>query len=65
MKPILVGMVWGCPVNSCTDYNITISQGGKTVFNQKFHTYNGNLAIVFTPSAGQVSMTGGLRFGKH
>lgn len=42
------------------DYNIIISQGGKAVFNQKFHTHNGNLTLVFTPSAGPVSVTGGL-----
>ena len=42
------------------DYTITISQGGKSIFNHKFHTHNGNLTLVFTPSAGQVSVTGGL-----
>jgi predicted secreted protein with PEFG-CTERM motif len=41
------------------DYNITVSEGGNTVFNQKFHTHNGNLTLVFTPSSGQISVTGG------
>jgi predicted secreted protein with PEFG-CTERM motif len=41
------------------DYNITVSEGGNNVFNQKFHTHNGNLTLVFTPSSGQISVTGG------
>lgn len=42
------------------NYSITISQGGNTIFQQDFHAHNGNLTLVFTPSSGPTSVTGGM-----
>lgn len=41
------------------DYNITVSKDGNIMFNQKFHTHNGNLTLVFASSSGQATVTGG------
>lgn len=42
------------------DYNITISMDGNDVFYHQFHANNGFLTLVFSPSPGQISVTGGM-----